>query len=72
MKKTFVILFEVESDPRSKDAIAANIRSALAGRSLNPSGIDVWEKGEEPIMRSRQRSAKASGPQYPDDFDETR
>jgi hypothetical protein len=49
--KTFVILFEVEASEWLKETIPQNIRAALESRAMNPSGIDIWEKGKEPIMR---------------------
>lgn len=54
MVKTFVILFEVEMCEYHKDEIPQNIRSALENRGISPSGIDIWEKGKEPVMCSRK------------------
>jgi hypothetical protein len=52
--KTYVVLFEVEEDAKAGNGeIAAKIRAGVESRGLCPSGIDVWEKGDEPIMQSR-------------------
>jgi len=51
--KTYVIVFEVNGF--SADSLIGSVRAALSGEGLTtgPSGIEAFEKGTDPISRSK-------------------